>query len=482
MGMVTFACYIIVLILIGVVAYRRSDKSNRDFLNSSRDHGTWMTALSASASSESGWVTLGLVGAGYSSGISCFWLLPGCAVGYLFNWIVLAPRIYDLANQRPVLSVPELLETCFLESSAIMRTLIRMVSALLIVLFLAFYVAAQFIAGGKALEAMFGWSYHIGVVITAVVVLSYTVGGGLRAISWTDVLQAVLMFCALIIVPTLAIGKVYFGGDNGVIGSVGSNELAFDWFHGNSGFAALGFVIGWLGIGLAYPGQPHVIKRFLAARSNKAIKQGRWIALVWSQVVFAGAIILGIAGRNLYQDVSDPEQILPIVANGMLPPVFAGLVIAAVFSAICSTADSQLLESSTAISYDLIPILKRPWPLKKKLFNHGNVNRIFVLIIGVIAFYTAILSSKVIFWFVLYAWAALGASLGTALSMALIWKRCSPIGVLMGLITGPIVVVLWKSVLGWNSFIYELVPAFLISLLSIVLGSVLFPRKKNNAG
>ena len=472
-----FFLYTAVLLATGLLAYHRGKPTDEDYLVSSRGHGTWATALAASKASESGWVMLGLVGTAYTAGISCFWLLPGCLAGYLYNWLVLGPRLQEFSAQHGVRSIPELLEARFGDAPARLRRSIRFVSAALILLFLSLYASAQFVACGKAGEAMLGWHYQVGAIAGVLLVLAYTGLGGCRGIGWTNVLQASLMSFVLLVMPAIIVYQAVFVHPDALKALTLDQPSRYDWLNGKTGMAALSFVIGWVGIGLGYPGQVHVLRRYLAASSGKVFKYGPLIALVWSQAVFAGAIVLGLYARSVYPGLADPEQTMPIAALGLLPGALAGLVLAGIFSAICSTADSQLLEVSSALPYDLIPLFRRG-----RSVQEGEVARttkrktggLWVVICGLLAGAVAVASSQVIFSWVLYSWGALGASFGTVLSVAFLWKRCSPAGALIGLVVGPATVVIWQAI-GWSSFLYELVPAFAASILATVIGSLIFP-------
>ncbi len=462
----SFIAYLVILLVVAFLAFRHSRPGAEDYLVSSRDHGPWVSALSASASSESGWVMLGLVGAAYTSGISCFWLLPGCLAGYLFNWLVLGPRLQKFSSDHRCCSIPDVLAARFPDAHPGLRLAIRSVAVVLVVACMGAYLVAGLTATGKALEAMLGWHYGVGVALGTGVVVGYTAIGGLRAVSWTDVLQAVLMLTALLILPVLVLHRAA-SGSTSVMDAIRSSDPALlDWRGGASGMGILGFVIGWVGIGLGYPGQLQVLKRFLSARGQAVFRGAPWIAIAWSQAVFTGAILLGLGARVVYPDLADPEQALPIAATDILPGVLAGLVLAAVFSAICSTADSQLLEVAGAVVHDAMPNRLVRW-------NETIASRVTVIVFGLLAGLFALTSSRVIFTMVLYTWAALGASFGTTVTFALLWKRTTALGALLGLLVGPVTVVIWRSVLGWNDFLYELVPAFGLSAAAIVIGSLL---------
>lgn len=452
-----FSVYVLVLLIIGYLASRKGNKTANDFLTSSRDHGTWLASLSASAASESGWVTLGLCGAAFSSGVSTMWLLPGCLLGYVFNWYVLGRRIHRLTGSSASSTLSEVLVSSFTSaSSAAAKSWVQRAIAFSTVLFLAFYASAQFSATGKALSVMFGWEYRTGVVLGSVVVLGYTAMGGLRAGSWTDVPKAVLMFLSLVVLPFVIIASTDL--EEGFFEDLQAvDPHLLSWTGNSSGWGILGFILGWVGIGLGYPGQPQILRRFMSTSSSHVYKSAPYIAIVWSQLSFFGAIFIGLAARLRFPGLSDPEQALPHAAVQLLSPALAGLALTGVLSAMWSTANGQLFEASMAL-LELCPSWKR---------MPSIAPRISVIIVGLFACGLAYVKVQIVYDVVLYSWGALGSGIGTAVVMALLWRKSTPQGVLTGLIVGPMTLVLWRSVFHLSGFLYELIPAFGFALVSI---------------
>lgn len=449
--LITLVIYVGTLLLIGLMAWRRGKQTSADFITSSRDHGTWVAALSASAASESGWVTLGLVGTAYTSGISCFWLLPGCLAGYVFNWLVLGPKIHTLTEKSGARDLSDLFAARFGESSANVVRWIRRVVTASVILFLTVYASAQFSATGKTFNAMFGWDYRSGVLLGVALIMTYTAMGGLRAGSWTDVPQATLMFFSLLILPFIIIGSTEY--KSGFFSDLeAGNPSALSLTGNTSGWAAIGFVLGWVGIGLGYPGQPHVLRRFMSTVSLGIYRKAAWISLIWSQVVFAGAILVGLAARNRFPGLADPEQALPYAAAHLLPAAVAGLALAGVLSAMWSTANGQIFEAAAA------SVAGRT----KNSQSGPMIVRAAVLCVSLLAGALAFFKAQVIFSVVLDAWGALGAGIGATLAVSLLWRRATAQGALAGLITGPVTLYLWKVVFHLSSTLYELIPAFAV--------------------
>jgi len=452
----SFWGYTLSILCVGIYSARYGRAGSVDFFLANRGIGAWVAALSASASSESGWVTLGLVGMAFQTGVGALWIIPGTVLAFLFNWIVLANRLRQFAAKRQAITIPDILAGRFSGRSA---ALIRLLAMLIILSMLSAYVAAQFNATGKMFSAMLGWPYRDGVIAGTLIVLLYTVTGGFRAVAWTDVFQAFLMISALLILPTVLLLEL--GGPGAAwqrLSELENSASLMDPVAGNAGMALLGFFSVWLGVPLGNCGQPHLLVRFMATRDATAIRRGTFISTVWVFLLFSGAVLLGILARAYYGVLDDPETILPRVAAELLPGVIGGMMIAAVLAAICSTADSQLLVSASAISHDLYVRVLGRHPDDRAI---QAFNRLAVLGVGLVAMLVALGEVRVIFDFVLYAWAGLGAAFGPALILILLGKRTSATGVFAGMLAGFITAIVWRQTL--HDYLYELPPAFLLA-------------------
>ena len=242
--------------------------------------------------------------------------------------------------------------------------------------------------------------------------------------------------------------------------------------YGKAGFAMFGFIIGLLGIGLGYPGQPHILSRFMAAKDSATIKRGGTIAMSWMVLVYLGAVFFGLFAKIYFGDLADPEQALPLAVNEFLPPVLGGFVIAAIVSAICSTADSQLIVVSTAISRDVIPYLSKQTKPGMEYKKTQRLDRWVLVILAIISIIFALTENRVIFEFVLYAWSVLGAAFGPVVIFGLLWKKANKAGAIASMLTGLIVTVVWRNVPMLKSAVYELVPAFILAFLAMWLVSL----------
>jgi sodium/proline symporter len=450
--------YMAILLGIGAAAARLTH-SPEDFFLAGRALGSWVTAISSTAASESGWVVLGAVGMTYVEGVAALWFAPSCLMGYWINLYVLAPRLRREAARTGSLTLPDLLAARFSDR----LNLVRLVGVGIILLSLGAYVAAQMTATGKAMQAILGVSYARGIAVGGAIIVIYTLMGGFRAVSWTDFFQGMIMVFALVAMPLAALAKV--GGYTAMLNSLAAVNPALVTVAGNrAGFALFGFLTGLIGIGLGYPGQPHVITRYMAASGDEKIRQSQVIAMVWGVLVFYGAGFLGLAGRTLMPDLmkpgGDPEQLFPLLARSLLHPLVAGLMLAAILSAIMSTVSSQLLVAASAVSRDLC---ERVLGFARSGRASVLAGRAAVLLLGVAAIAVALQGVRVVFWFVLFAWSGMGAAFGPVLLLSLWTDLLTRRGALAGMVTGFAVTVAWKTSGLSDRVIYELVPAFLFA-------------------
>lgn len=470
----SFVVYTLGIVAIGLYSSKLRKETNDDFVLANRELGPWASALSASASSESGWVMLGLVGSAFTNGMAAFWIVPGIALGYIFNWYVLAERLRKATAATGAVTLPQYIMHRFGRDSKALR----FISVTIIGLAMLAYVAAQMTAAGKTFEATFDLSYIWGVLLGAVIIMAYTVTGGFRAICWTDVVQATFMVVALIVMPLVMMAEL--GGYSEFLAKAQTTNpelLSFD--SGETGFAMFGFVIGMLGIGLGYPGQPHVLSRFMAAKDEKTVKQGSRIALTWMALAYVGAVFFGVFARIYYGGgLADAEKALPTAVTELLPPIIGGFVVAAIVSAICSTADSQLIVVSSSISRDIMPMFRDKATDAASEFKRTQwTDRVVLIIMGAVAVGLAATESRVIFDFVLYAWSGLGASFGPVVLLGLLWKKANKAGAIAGMLTGLIVTVVWYNVPVLKGALYELVPAFFLALIATVVVSLMTQEK-----
>ncbi|MCA0910865.1 sodium/proline symporter PutP [Qipengyuania gaetbuli] len=475
--LISLALYFILMLAIGLWAWRRSTDTSEGYLLAGRNLSPSVAALSAGASDMSGWLLLGLPGALYAAGLVEAWIGIGLFVGAYFNWLIVAPRLrkqtQDLGN---ALTIPEFLANRFPDKAVALRV----ISALIVVVFFSVYTAAGLVGGGKLFETSFagllpdvGMSdYMLGIWITCLVVLAYTMIGGFLAVSLTDFVQGLIMVTALVIMPLV----IMFGPGGSAGGSL--TQVPVDGFLSlTQGLTALGFIsaVTW---GLGYFGQPHIIVRFMAVRSVEEVKTARNIGMTWMGVALIGAIGIGIAGRAYVERnglvIDDPETIFIVLANLLFHPLVTGFLLAALLAAIMSTISSQLLVASSSLTEDFYKLFFRKEAGERESVNVG---RICVALVALAAIWIARDPESQVLGLVSNAWAGFGAAFGPLIILSLTWDRMTGAGAVAGLVTGAAVVAAWIA-LGWNAQLpgfdgglYEIVPGFIAAWLAIWLVS-----------
>ncbi|MEW8229197.1 MAG: sodium/proline symporter PutP [Candidatus Thiodiazotropha endolucinida] len=461
----SFFCYLLTLLIIGVVAWRRT-RNLSDFVLGGRSLGSWVTALSASASDMSGWLLLGLPGYAYLAGLESFWLALGLLIGTWLNWRLVAARLRIASEMSGnALTLPEYLSNRFNDASG----LIRISSSFFILLFFLFYTSSGLVAGGKLFEAVFGLPYLWAVASGALIIILYTAFGGFLAVSWTDLFQGLLMLLALVTIPLYVLVEI--GGFEGFLSTVeGSNaELLNPLTDSNGeplGVIAIVSLMAW---GLGYFGQPHILARFKAIKQSDFVPKAQRIAVSWVFITLTAATLSGLVGIPIFETpLEDAEKVFIRLVDLLFHPLVAGVCLAAILAAIMSTADSQLLVSSSTFTGDLYRLLLRKRASEAELVIVG---RLAVLSIALIAFLLALDRESRVLDLVSYAWAGFGAAFGPAVLLSLYWKGMNRWGALAGILSGGLIVVLWKPLQGGLFDLYEIVPGFLISLAMIVLVS-----------
>lgn len=461
----TFVVYLLVVLAIGVVAWR-STANLRDYILGGRRLGRWTTALSAQASDMSGWLLLGLPGYAYLAGLESLWLVGGLLVGTWLNWRLTASRLRTATEAYgDALTLPEYLQRRFADPYG----LLRLLGAAVVLLFFTFYTASGLVAGGKLFEAVFDLPYAWAVTAGAGAVLAYTFIGGFLAVSWTDALQGMLMLVALVLVA--CIGVAATGGFAGLAeGLEASNPALLSAFTDSAGtpltFIAVASLLGW---GLGYFGQPHILARFMAVRSAGELAASRHIAVGWVTIALAAATLVGLAGAAWLDPPlqgADSEKVFMAMAAALLHPVVAGICLAGILAAVMSTADSQLLVASSAVSEDLYRDLLRPNAAPGELLWIG---RFAVIAIAIGAFLLALDPGSKVLDLVAYAWAGFGASFGPTLLASLYWRRMSLAGAYAGILTGGVTVVIWRSLSGGLFDLYEIVPGVILSAVAVAI-------------
>lgn len=490
---ISLGAYFILMLGIGLYAYKESTSDVSEYMLGGRQLHPAVGALSAGASDMSGWMLMGLPGAIFVTGFSAAWIAVGLTIGAYLNYRFVAPRlrIYtELADDA--ITIPDFFENRFNDKSHALRIL----SALVIIIFFTLYTSSGIAAGGKLFEASFGLDYRTGLFVTAGVVLAYTVIGGFLAVSLTDFVQGCIMFIALVLVPVVAFFAI--GGLSGAEESILAAEPAittsgtegpprsqfFDWWTGD--MTLLGFIslMSW---GLGYFGQPHIIVRFMAIRSLKDIATARFIGMSWMLVTVIGAVLVGYVGvayiqqHNLQTSIEDPETIFIVLSQILFHPLVAGFLLAAILAAIMSTISSQLLVTSSSLTEDIYKTFFRREASQSELVLIG---RLATVLVSLVAIFLAFDRTSNILSLVSNAWAGFGAAFGPIILLSLFWRGLSRDGALAGMIAGAVTVLIWlyaPITIGGQSLsatIYEIVPGFIACLAVAVLVSLLGRKAK----
>ena len=461
---VIFTLYLLLIILIGVLS-NRFISSQLDFLLAGRRLGPWVTAFSERASGESAWLLLGLPGAAIAVGYGEIWAVIGIISGIILSWFLIAEKLRAETEKYEALTIPDYLHKKFNDTSGI----IKIFSSVIIAVFFTFYVSAQFHGSGKILNTIFDIEPLYGISLSAVVIILYTIMGGLLAVAWTDLVQGILMIGTLVILPIVGLIELS-SFDTPLRDLIMSTDSAkSSLVSGFSGLAALSVIVGGLSWGLGYFGQPHLLIRYMAIRSVKDVKKARLIAALWAIPGISGAFLIGVIGMGYFGEDSfigkDVENVMPMLAQELLPAWLAGLLISGAVAAMMSTADSQLLVSTSAISEDLeVNVLKK----SNKLLN----SRVITVLLGIFAYLWAIYfewSGETVFSIVSFAWSGLGSSFGPALLLALWWKGVTRKGIIAGLFTGSITTIIWGSNLYLKSIVTERFISFALAFVAIII-------------
>lgn len=496
--LIAMVCYMAVVIGIGIYFAKRSNQSSEDYFLGGRSLGPWVTAMSAEASDMSGWLLMGLPGVAYWCGLSdAAWTSIGLALGTYINWLLVAKRLRRYsAVAGDAITLPDFFSNRFHEKKKVIMTL----SALFILIFFTVYASSCFVTCGKLFSTLFGASYQSMMIAGAVFVVIYTFLGGFLAESASDFMQAVVMIFALTVI--LITGTLAAGGLQAVVDNAKNIPGFFTFFgiaspsvdasgiqqvangapvFGEAGSYGFLTIISTLSWGLGYFGMPQVLLRFMAIRKTDELVRARRIATVWVVISLAAAVLIGLMGRAMFpvhetlNTASGAENVFIVLSRHLLPPLLAGLVMAGILAATISSSDSYLLIAASAVSLNIFKgILKKDASDKQVM----TMSRIILLLIAVAGVVIAMDENSVIFTIVSFAWAGFGAVFGPIMLFSLFWKRTTQAGAVAGMVTGGVVVFLWKLVLkplGGVFGIYELFPAFVLSCLVILVVSLLTP-------
>ena len=465
-ALAAFVAYLLVVVGIGVFSARFSSAGLSEFFLGGRKVNRLVVALSAVVSGRSSWLLLGVTGMAFTMGASALWAVAGYTAVEALLFLFYAPRLRRFSERFDVITLPDFFAERFGDDRAL-----RVVLAAVILVFMVAYVAAQFVGGGKAIGASFGLAPATGIALTAGIVLAYTVLGGFMAVSLTDTVQAFFMLFALLVLPWLAIAD--FGGWGDVVARLRALDPGLPSPFALSVGAGLGFV----GIGLGSPGNPHILVRYMSIADPRQLRFAAVVGTLWNVLMGAGAVLIGMVGRAFITTVdqlpqADPENLFPILAQQHLHPALFGMVVAAIFAAIMSTADSQLLVAASTVVRDVYEkAIRRGAPLPQRRLV--VLSRLVVVALVLMALVLGWLADELVFWLVLFAWAGLGAALGPTSILALFWRRTTRAGVFAGLLAGTLTTFVWYFTPALKSALYELIPAFAAGLVATIAVSLL---------
>lgn len=484
---VAFILYFVLVLGIGYYFYHRTH-SMEDYVLGGRELNPYVSAMSAQASDMSGWLLLGLPGAIFVAGLGEIWIGIGLAIGSYLAWLFVAKRLRIYSEKcGNALTVPEFFAKRFRDE----KGYIRLVSSIVILVFFTFYVTSGFVSGGNVFISIFGdIDYKVAVLITASIIVVYTFLGGFKAVCWTDFVQALLMLIAIIVVPLAALGHIDGGWGHmvDIVNSEVSHFTSLGWDGGEPiTFIVLVSCLAW---GLGYFGMPHIIVRYMAIKNPEEVKIARRVGTAWIVIALIGAALIGMIGHAWAVSngvtVANPERVfLEIIGSGMFWPIFAGVLYAALMAAVMSTADSQLLVASSAVTNDLYAKYSKKGVSDEKLMW---ISRGVVVAVAIIAAIFALDENSSIMNLVSFAWSGFGAAFGPIMILALFWKRINAKGALAGMMTGFVVDVVWNTFfkaggiipgllkVDWclvDTGLYELLPAFILALIMAVVVSLL---------
>ena len=486
----TITIYLLAMLAVGFI-YSKNNGDSTDFYLGGRKMGPLVTAMSAEASDMSSWLLMGLPGLAYLSGIcEPIWTALGLGIGTYLNWLIVSKRLRRYSSNIDAFTVPQFFSKRFHDN----KNILSAIAALVIIVFFVPYTASGFSACGKLFNSLFGVNYTVAMIVSALIIIGYTIMGGFKAVSTTDFIQSCVMTLALVVV--FVFGVKTAGGMTAVIDNAkalpGHLSLthSFDPATGSAvsygGFLGIVSTMAW---GLGYFGMPHILVRFMAIEDEKKLVLSRRVATIWVFIAMAAAVLIGVVGLGMTKagalvaltDSSSSETIIVKIAdlisqNGIFPAIVAGLILAGILAATMSTADSQMLAAASSVSENImVEFLGMKMSEKKKLL----VARIAIVVIGILGMLFALNPNSSVFRIVSFAWAGFGGAFGALMLCALFWKRTTKEGAIAGMISGGAMVFIWKFMIkpiGGVFGIYELLPAFIISLIFIVVVSLLTPE------
>lgn len=473
LAMGVFILTLLIPLAVGLIAMLKT-RNQSDFFLGGRAMNSFVVGLSAVSSGRSSWLVLGVSGMAYVSGVGAIWAIVGYTIVEAWQFIYLGRKLRNETQRMDCITLLDYFESRFDDKSG----LLRITGVIIMVIFITAYVAAQFNAGAKSLSTAMDLPLAASLAISGLLVMVYMVLGGYVAVAYNDVVRALIMLVGLVLLPV--VGLINIGGP-GILREMMSrlNPAHLDLFS-----LGTGVIIGFIGIGLGSPGQPHMVIRYMSIRDPSRLKYSAMFGTFWNIILGVGAVSIGLVGRLLIPETDslpdgDPEMIYLVLSSGYFGPVLYGLLVGGVFAAILSTADSQLLVVASTFVRDLyekVIARKRRIDEKRKLY----LSRAVVILSGLLALFLAYMAEDLVFWLVLFAWGGLGAAFGPALIMSLFWKGATRAGIASGMIAGTTICIAWYLWMKEQTGVYELIPAFSGAIILIVLVSLVTSKKKGS--
>ena len=470
--MIVFFSYLAVLAGLAIWSSQESQSLKGYFL-AGKKLPFWVVAFSTNATGESGWLLLGLTGMGYAIGAQAFWVVVGEVIGIGLSWTLISRRLKKLSDDSDAITVPDILEARFNDH----RHILRWISVIVILTMVTAYVTAQMAATGKAFVGFIEVDYATAVVLGGIVIIAYTIIGGYKAVSYTDVVQGVLMLGGLIVVPLVAIDAA--GGWAEMTNRLSELDPALLSMSGITDTGIPGWVLlfSFLAIGLPFLGVPQLMTRFMAAKNDGELRKARVMSIVVILIFDIGAVTAGMAGRALFPEIVDAETIFPLLARELFPPIVTGVLMVVVLSAIMSTVDSLLLLASSAVVRDTMDKIFDSVRSDESL---AKIGKFVTLIIGAIGIGFAIGEVKLLFWFILFAWSGLGAAFGPVIICMLYYKKTTLQGAAAGMVIGFGTTIVWIMKYKAEMYgLYEMIPGFFVGLFVIWVVSLLTYEKQD---
>lgn len=463
---IVLVVYLVGVFLVGLVTGKGGDESEDAYFTGDKSFGPLATAISAGATNSSGWIYIGACAYAYKVGVLSMWMCVGFILGGWIEYLFLARKLRAQGEELKAMGISDYMEKRLESQWGKNARAVRILAAVIMVLFFIPYLSTQLTSAGKTVNALIDIDYNIGLIFAAIFVIGFCYFGGYKSVIYTDLVQGLIMLFVLLVAPLLIIFLKLGGWTSFWQQLIATDPNLGTYAFGSTGIAGISLVLGWVIYGIGTIGQPHVLQRYLTAKDDETIKTATWIGITWYLVVMTGSNLLGLCGRLIYPNMLDPEYVFPTMVVDLAPPVVSGIVIAAIFSAIASTYSSQLMIVVQSIASDLFSTFSKTKKSQKEIVK---ISQYVMIIAGVVSVGIALMNLDSVFALVNYAWSALASAFGPTLFLLLFFpKLINKEGTIAGMIIGPIVATIWY-VTGLNSYLHEIAPGMIACLIIVIL-------------